>query len=208
MPTGRIGFDMKKLLFLFVIMPMITFAQGTSVRANSGVATNLTLYGMTTNNVLTASRFILTDANKSSVSAAASGAVPIDADGTAATLAQLKAVGVASSTPGVYALSIVGTNITVNVANISTDTNICTLTLTTNVYFAQPSNLAAGKHFFIHTTQNATGTWSVGFNQTYWKFSLALLPVITTNAATWEVLECWVNPAATAIGAALIPDLR
>ncbi len=34
---------MKKLLFLFILVPLISSAQGTSIRANGGVGTNLTV---------------------------------------------------------------------------------------------------------------------------------------------------------------------
>ena len=45
-----------------------------------------------TNSALTASRIVMSDANKKEISATASGAVPIDADGTATTIAQLNAL--------------------------------------------------------------------------------------------------------------------
>jgi hypothetical protein len=56
-----------------------------------------------TNTSLTASRLILTDANKGEVSAAASGAVPVDADGSATTAGQLQAILPATSTNTYYA---------------------------------------------------------------------------------------------------------
>jgi len=51
--------------------------------------TNLTVVSSMTNSSLTASRMAMTDTNKAMVSAAASGAVPIDADGSATTASQL-----------------------------------------------------------------------------------------------------------------------
>lgn len=48
--------------------------------------------GRITNSALTASRVVLSDANKALSSATASGAVPIDADGTATTFAQVNAL--------------------------------------------------------------------------------------------------------------------
>lgn len=50
-----------------------------------------------TNSVLTGSRLVLSDANKALTSAAASGAVPVDADGSATTIGQLQALAVVAS---------------------------------------------------------------------------------------------------------------
>lgn len=56
------------------------------------------------------------------------------------------------------------------------------VTLTGNTTFGQPTNLKDGEPFVYMITQDATGTRTIAFNTTYWKFPGGTLPTASTAA--------------------------
>jgi len=95
--------------------------------------------------------------------------------------------------PSVVALTISSTNVTVDFSL----GNHFSLTLTTNVYFVQPSNLAAMQEVIIDVRQDATGTRTVNFNTAYWKFPSGQILTTTTNASSWSIISGVVDQYAT-----------
>lgn len=144
------------------------------------------LKAATITNTSLASKLTFHDSNGKEIAPTASGAVPINADGTA-------------TTNGQATLTLTGTNCTFDVAGVTLATNVFSLSLTTNSYFAQPSNLSAGKSFLIYLKQNSAGTWAVNFNTTYWKFPNGQILTTTSNANALSALSCVVDPTATSI---------
>lgn len=111
---------------------------GANVNVNGTV--NATGY---TNSSLTASRIMLTDANKAQSSAAASGAVPIDADGSATTFAQVNALA-----PG-YVVTNANANIFNQVAemDLTGTTNYVSGNLRVDGGISYSTNLTAAPNF-------------------------------------------------------------
>jgi hypothetical protein len=110
---------------------------------------------------------------------------------------------------GQSALSLSGTNCTVDVSAVNLSTNVFFLTLTTNVYFAQPSNLQAGKSFKVLLLHNGTAGWTTTWNSTYWlPGPLGLVPSASTAANALDVMECLVGPYATNVLFTLTTDFR
>ena len=97
------------------------------------------------------------------------------------------------------------TNVTLNAAYggvsgvVQYLTNSYYLSLTTNAWFGQPSNLAVGQQFTVELAQDGTGNRTVNFNPTYWKFPAGVIGNATTNANATDVLSCVVNHAGTAV---------
>ena len=75
----------------------INFVVGTNINVVATISSNAatmpaTAFVSVTNSALTASRLVFSDANKKETSAAASGAVPVNADGSASTHSQINGV--------------------------------------------------------------------------------------------------------------------
>jgi hypothetical protein len=71
---------------------------------------------------------------------------------------------------------------------------------------ANPTNIVAGQSGVITITQDATGSRTLAFGS-YWKFSAAAVPALTSTANTVELLAYYVD-STTAITAKLIGDRR
>jgi hypothetical protein len=132
--TGQAHFDSSGNLF-------ITSLSGTTLNFNTLTITNpVTLVGLT-NTALTPSRIVMTGANTNEVSAAASGAVPIDADGSATTAGQLTNV-LANTLNGAQiqgtvplATSASAVTYSTNLSTMAPDFNKTYSTITTNAAF-------------------------------------------------------------------------
>jgi hypothetical protein len=143
---------------------------GTSAGANkitlSGTAGNAGFAGTIYETNLTASRVILTDANKGHASAAASGAVPINADGSATTFAQIQtlAAGQILTNGTATALSFNGNSVT--------NVKLGSIVSVTNTYGSQSIDFGIPE-----ATTNASGgiTFAaalVGFNPTNYNYAV------------------------------------
>jgi hypothetical protein len=143
---------------------------GTSAGANkitlSGTAGNAGFGGTIYETNLTASRVILTDANKGHASAAASGAVPINADGSATTFAQIQtlAAGQILTNGTATALSFNGNSVT--------NVKLGSIVSVTNTYGSQSIDFGIPE-----ATTNASGgiTFAaalVGFNPTNYNYAV------------------------------------
>ena len=74
--------------------------------------------------------------------------------------------------------------------DLSTSNNF-SITLTGNVILANPTNITPGQSGVIVITQDATGSRTISFG-TYWKFSNATVPVLTTTANAIDYLTYYV----------------
>jgi hypothetical protein len=99
--------------------------------------------------------------------------------------------------PIVQALAIVSTGGSNIVTMDFSLGNKYSLTLTTNIYMMQPSNLQAMKDAMIDVRQDVTGTRTVTWNTNYWKFPSAQILTFTTNASSWSEVSCVVGQWAT-----------
>ena len=104
--------------------------------AVAALSNNVTLTGNVTNTVLTASRLVLSDANLALKSAAASGAVSVNADGSATTLNQVQALGSGALVTNGYA-AVLSLSNTVTVA-----ANLTNTVLTASRIVLSDANLA------------------------------------------------------------------
>lgn len=175
---------------------------GTNVNVNGAV--NATGY---TNSGLTASRIMLTDANKAQASAAASGAVPVDADGSAATFAQVNALapgtvmtngmsGVASFVGGITnnGTTVLNSNFT-NTSGTRTFANDTAHTVITNTATLTSSEWTAGSQ---KEWYNGTATMTI--DKTNGAITMNGSLSLSTNAAFYPTfIKGWAmtNPAAS-----------
>lgn len=76
--------------------------------------------------------------------------------------------------------------------------NKFTLTLTTNCFFATPSNLFPMQEFTIDVRQDSVGGRTVTFtNGGQWKFPSGQILTTTTNAGSWSIFSCMVSQYGT-----------
>jgi hypothetical protein len=101
-------------------------------------------------------------------------------------------------------LAIDGTNVVVDFAT----NDFFALTLTTNVWFSAPTNLALARTGYIHVLQDTNGNWAASFDTNYWKFPSATPPTITTNAGAWDILTFVASPTGTNLMLQRIGDIR
>lgn len=100
-----------------------------------------------------------------------------------------------------------------SVTNVALDASLgnkFSLTLTTNAYFTQPSNLAAMQDIVIDVRQDAIGGRTVGFDTNYWKFSPSgQITPVSTNAGAWNLITAIVGQYATNVAVrAIIPGIN
>lgn len=96
----------------------------------------------------------------------------------------------------VHALTLGGTGSTNCTVDFSVG-NKFSLTLTTNCYFGQPSNIAPMQDVTIDVRQDATGGRTVNFNTNYWRFPSGQILTTTTNANSWSEISCIAGQFAT-----------
>lgn len=94
-----------------------------------------------------------------------------------------------------------GSTVNTNLA----DSNNFSVTLDTNATLANPTNIVAGQSGAITITQDATGSRTLAYGS-YWKFTGATAPTLTTTADAVDVLVYYVE-SSTRITAALINNV-
>jgi hypothetical protein len=82
--------------------------------------------------------------------------------------------------------------------DLATSNNF-SVTLTGNVILANPTNIVPGQSGVIVITQDATGSRTISFG-TYWKFSNATVPVLTTTANAVDYLTYYVADSTKILG--------
>lgn len=105
--------------------------------------------------------------------------------GTAAILQQTQAYSKAQS--GTVSALTYASTVTLDLATA----NNFSVTLTGNVILANPTNMVPGQSGVIVITQDATGSRTISFG-TYWKFTNATVPSLTTTANAVDYLTYYV----------------
>lgn len=199
------------------------------VTNNAGTATNAALTGGTvtsqTNLDLTASRVVVSDANKVPTSSSVTTTTLALLDATSSVQTQLDSKptvaltnvallngannfnGSNSFASLTYSPALLGYESGSNIVVDATRT-LSYVTLTNTTYFAAASNFSHGASVVIVLQQDATGGRAVTFDTNFWKFPGGFVPAITTNANAIDVLSAVASPFSTNFLSVQTPNLQ
>jgi hypothetical protein len=166
----------------------------------SGSFTNLTVTGTSTLNTLTATGTTTLATALTGILKGTSGVVSVATAGTDYAGISTAQSFTAGQRGAVSALTD-GATIT---PNFNTANNF-SLTIGGNRTLANPTNLTAGQSGVILITQDGTGGRTLAYGS-YWKFTDATAPTLTTTASAVDALVYYVN-STTSITAVLIPNI-